>query len=187
VQTVQSAPSAARLRGIGAASAHDVRGHTSHDPPVVGSSSTSPTSRFDTRARRAVDRVVYRCRRVRIRPSGASGHIEQLLDGCWRAKICAGDPGTGREIRPRKTCGTERAAQIERGQPGRGTSSACPAKEMFLRLAAFAWRPPFGPRQDHVTRAAPSGLFAGRLGAVRAGWSPGNGPRSRSRGMTVVS
>ena len=27
------------------------------------------------------------------RTVGASGHIAQLLGGCWRAKICAGRPG----------------------------------------------------------------------------------------------
>ena len=43
VQTVQSGPSAARLRGIRAASAHGARGRTSHNPPVVGSSPTRPT------------------------------------------------------------------------------------------------------------------------------------------------
>ena len=59
----------------------------------MGSSPIRPTSWFDTRARRAVDRIVYRCRRVRIRPSGGSGHIEQLMGGCWRAKICAGRSG----------------------------------------------------------------------------------------------
>jgi hypothetical protein len=46
-----------------------------------------------------------------------SGHIEQLPSGSWRAKVYAGtDPLTGREIRFRKTCKTERAAQIEFGK-----------------------------------------------------------------------
>jgi integrase len=46
-----------------------------------------------------------------------SGHIEQLPSGSWRAKIYAGtDTLTGREIRFRKTCKTERAAQIELGK-----------------------------------------------------------------------
>jgi hypothetical protein len=43
VQTVQSGPSAARLCGIRAASAHGARSRTSHNPPVVGSSPTRPT------------------------------------------------------------------------------------------------------------------------------------------------
>src|SRR5271170_1381082 len=43
VQTVQSGPSAARLRGIRAGSAYDAQGRTSHNPPVVGSSPTRPT------------------------------------------------------------------------------------------------------------------------------------------------
>ena len=46
-----------------------------------------------------------------------SGHIEQLPSGSWRAKVYAGtDPFTGWEIRFRKTCKTERAAQIELGK-----------------------------------------------------------------------
>ncbi len=46
-----------------------------------------------------------------------SGHIEQLPSGSWRAKVYGGtDPLTGREIRFRKTCKTERAAQIELGK-----------------------------------------------------------------------
>src|ERR1700729_3733523 len=44
VQTVRSGPSAARLRGIRAGSAYDAPGHTSHNPPVVGSSPTRPTA-----------------------------------------------------------------------------------------------------------------------------------------------
>ncbi|MGH3195023.1 MAG: hypothetical protein ACRDNT_03620 [Streptosporangiaceae bacterium] len=46
-----------------------------------------------------------------------NGHIEQLPSGSWRAKVYAGtDPLTGREIRFRKTCKTERAARIELGK-----------------------------------------------------------------------
>jgi integrase len=46
-----------------------------------------------------------------------SGHIEQLPSGSWRVKVYAGtDPLKGREIRLRKTCKTERAAQIELGK-----------------------------------------------------------------------
>ena len=43
VQPVRSGPSAARLRGIRAVSAHGASGHTSHNQPVVGSSPTRPT------------------------------------------------------------------------------------------------------------------------------------------------
>jgi hypothetical protein len=46
VQPVRSGPSAAQLRGIRAASANDARSRTSHNPPVVGSSPTRPTSSF---------------------------------------------------------------------------------------------------------------------------------------------
>jgi len=56
---------------------------------------------------------VYR----RVMASTPSGHIEQLPSGSWRAKVYAGtDPLTGREIRLRRTCRTERAAQIELGK-----------------------------------------------------------------------
>ncbi len=45
------------------------------------------------------------------------GHIEQPPSGSWRVKVYGGtDPLTGREIRLRKTCKTERAAQIELGK-----------------------------------------------------------------------
>jgi integrase len=45
------------------------------------------------------------------------GHIEQLPSGSWRVKVYGGtDPLTGREIRLRKTCKTERAALIELGE-----------------------------------------------------------------------
>jgi DNA-binding transcriptional regulator YhcF (GntR family) len=45
------------------------------------------------------------------------GHIERLPSGSWRVKVYAGtDPLTGREIRLRRTCQTERAAQIELGR-----------------------------------------------------------------------
>ncbi len=41
------------------------------------------------------------------------GHIEQLPSGSWRVKVYGGtDPLTGREIRLRKTCKTERAAHL---------------------------------------------------------------------------
>jgi integrase len=46
-----------------------------------------------------------------------AGHIERLPSGSWRVKVYAGtDPLTGREIRLRKTCKTEPAAQIELGE-----------------------------------------------------------------------
>jgi integrase len=46
-----------------------------------------------------------------------AGHIEQLPSGSWRARVYAGtDPLTGQEIRLRRTCKTERAAQIELGK-----------------------------------------------------------------------
>ncbi len=54
---------------------------------------------------------------VRIMARGQAGHIERLPSGSWRVKVYAGtDPLTGRELRLRKTCRTERAAQIELGK-----------------------------------------------------------------------
>jgi hypothetical protein len=45
------------------------------------------------------------------------GYIQQLPSGSFRVSIYAGtDPLTGRQIRLRKTCKTERAAQIELGK-----------------------------------------------------------------------
>jgi hypothetical protein len=50
-------------------------------------------------------------------PHTRSGHVEQLRSGSWRASVYAGkDPLTGREIRFRKTCTTERDAQIGLGK-----------------------------------------------------------------------
>jgi integrase len=46
-----------------------------------------------------------------------SGYIQQLPSGAFRVSVYAGtDPLTGREIRLRRTCKTERAAQIELGR-----------------------------------------------------------------------
>ena len=46
-----------------------------------------------------------------------SGYIQQLPSGAFRVSVYAGtDPLTGRQIRLRQTCKTERAAQIELGR-----------------------------------------------------------------------
>jgi hypothetical protein len=46
-----------------------------------------------------------------------SGYIQQLPSGAFRVSVYAGtDPLTGRQIRLRRTCKTERAAQIELGK-----------------------------------------------------------------------
>jgi integrase len=46
-----------------------------------------------------------------------SGYIQQLPSGAFRVSVYAGtDPLTGRQVRLRRTCGTERAAQIELGK-----------------------------------------------------------------------
>jgi len=45
------------------------------------------------------------------------GYVQQLPSGSFRVSVYAGtDPLTGRQIRLRKTCKTERAAQIELGK-----------------------------------------------------------------------
>jgi hypothetical protein len=45
------------------------------------------------------------------------GYIQQLPSGSFRVSVYAGtDPLTGRQIRLRKSCKTERAAQIELGK-----------------------------------------------------------------------
>ena len=77
MRTVQLAPPAAGLRGIRAGSASAAPGRTSHNPPVVGSSPTRPTSGFDTRGQRVVDRIVYRCRRGDVRTVGPPGPPQQ--------------------------------------------------------------------------------------------------------------
>jgi integrase len=46
-----------------------------------------------------------------------SGYIQQLPSGAFRVSVYAGtDPLTGRQVRLRRTCRTERAAQIELGK-----------------------------------------------------------------------
>ena len=87
---------------------------------------------------------VVRCT-VDVVARGPAGHIERLPSGSWRVKVYAGtDPLTGREIRLRRTCKTERAAQIELGK---------------LLAMAQAGRQPYSdvtvaqpPRADHDDR-----------------------------------
>jgi hypothetical protein len=118
VQTVQSGPSAARLRDIRAGSAYDARGRTSHDPPVVGSSSTRSTSSFTRLPGHVVDRIVSLVRCTgRFMARGLAGHVERLPGGSWRVKVVRrGHPLMGREILVSQTCKTEQAAQIELGK-----------------------------------------------------------------------
>jgi integrase len=73
------------------------------------------------------------------------GHIEQLPSGSWRVKVYGGtDPLTGREIRLRKTCKTERAAQIELGKLLEQAAAGCQPEtnatvaELMDRYAAVA-------------------------------------------------
>ena len=72
------------------------------------------------------------------------GHIEQLPSGSWRVKVHGGtDPLTGREIRLRKTCKTERAALIELGKlleqaAGRQPETNATVAELMDRYAEVA-------------------------------------------------
>ena len=62
----------------------------------------------------------HECRQPRYRAVTAtarSGYIQQLPSGSFRVSVYAGtDPLTDRQIRLRRTCKTERAAQIELGR-----------------------------------------------------------------------
>lgn len=77
--------------------------------------------------------------------STPNGHIERLPSGSWRAKVYAGrDPLTGREIRLRRTCKTERAAQIELGKllkqatAGRQPETGATVAELMDKYALVA-------------------------------------------------
>src|SRR5882724_12962712 len=87
---------------------------------------------------------VVRCT-VDVMARGPAGHIERLPSGSWRVKVYAGtDPLTSREIRFRKTCKTERAAQIELGKlleqaaAGRQPDSNATVAELMDQYAAVA-------------------------------------------------
>ena len=74
-----------------------------------------------------------------------NGHIERLPSGSWRVKVYAGrDPLTGREIRLRRTCKTERAAQIELGKlleqadAGRQPETGATVAELMDKYAQVA-------------------------------------------------
>jgi hypothetical protein len=52
-----------------------------------------------------------------VMAKATGGYIQQLPSGSFRVSVYAGtDPLTGRQIRLRKTCKTERAGQIELGK-----------------------------------------------------------------------
>jgi integrase len=74
-----------------------------------------------------------------------NGHIERLPSGSWRVKVYAGrDPLTGQEIRLRRTCKTERAAQIELGKlleqadAGRQPETGATVAELMDKYAQVA-------------------------------------------------
>ena len=84
----------------------------------MGSSPTRPTSDFTRVPAPLVDRIVSLARCTgRFTARGPVGHVERLPSESWRVKVYAGiDPLTGRELRLRRTCKTEWAAQIELGR-----------------------------------------------------------------------
>jgi integrase len=74
-----------------------------------------------------------------------SGYIQQLPSGAFRVSVYAGtDPLTGRQIRLRRTCRTERAAEIELGKlleqaaAGREPETAATVEELLNRYVQVA-------------------------------------------------
>ena len=66
------------------------------------------------------------------------GYIQQLPSGSFRVSVYAGtDPLTGRQIRLRKTCKTERAAQIELGK----LLEQAAARSVLQVFRSRIWRP----------------------------------------------
>jgi len=134
-------------------------------------------------------------------PHTPSGHIEQLPSGFWRAKVYAGkDPLTGREIRFRKTCKTERDAQIELGkllalaQAGRQPDSdvTLPPRPPFQpgvsadRLAGasrrrLTARGLHGACTSAARQLARASGFVSRVGQQRGEMSPRLGEQLRRR------
>ena len=83
--------------------------------------------------------------------------VRATPSGSWRVKVYAGtDPLTGREIRLRRTCKTERAAQIELGkllamaQAGRQPDSDVTVAQLLDQYVSTAgWEPAgHGPDRD---------------------------------------
>ena len=74
-----------------------------------------------------------------------SGYIQQLPSCAFRVSVYAGtDPLTGRQIRLRRTCKTERAAEIELGKlleqaaDGRRPDSRVTVADALARYMAVA-------------------------------------------------
>src|SRR5579863_8898031 len=107
------------------------------------------------------------------------GYIQQLPSGAFRISVYAGtDPLTGRQIRLRRTCKTERAAHIELGrlleQAAAGhqpDTDASVAQKWTARLTSLDTRQPASVSTASASRPQP--LLAMREQG-----------RSRSRGLT---
>src|SRR5215471_16654033 len=90
------------------------------NPLVQGSTPWRPTSRNTFYGHRPWHEAWhddvppgYRAVMARAR----SGYVQQLPSGAFRVSVYAGtDPLTGRQVRLRRTCRTERAAEIELGK-----------------------------------------------------------------------
>ena len=87
MQTVQSGPSAARLRGIDAASAPGAPGRASQNPPVVGSSPTRPTCDFTRTTGHLMDRTVSLVRCGAAAGAAGGSLVEQVFGDGFLAPV----------------------------------------------------------------------------------------------------
>jgi hypothetical protein len=114
-------------------------------------------------------------------------------------KVYAGiDPLTGREIRLRRTCKTERAAQIELGkllamaQAGRQPDSAVTVVQL-LDQYVLATRPDGKPPARAFPISGARRTDSGRVGGIRnlatrtSNTGPASSPTWRDRSLTPVS
>jgi hypothetical protein len=112
-----------------------------------------------------------------------SGYIQQLPSGAFRVSVYAGtDPLTGRQIRLRRTCKTERAAEIELGKLlEQAADGRRPDSRVTVADAAQHGLPVAALRRA-LEELATEGVIAARQGrrAVVAG-GPGPVPVPRPR------
>jgi hypothetical protein len=157
VQAVRSEPSAARLRGIRAGSAYDAPGRTSHNPPVVGSSPTRPTSEVFTFQWGLFSRLglTFRCACCCCRDCA------RFVFACWLA-VCPGWfwGGCFRCLRAGMAgrCPVVRTGAVARAacSPGYGGRVAVVSTVSVLRrrLRVFAGSPAAARRAFSACRAS---------------------------------
>jgi len=121
MRTVQSGLSAAQLRGIRAGSAYDARGRSSHNPPVVGSSPTRPTSSFNT-----LYRFRTRCGLVSC-DSALSARWGEIAVRVGPSAVFDHGPGVRLAVPARPQAGVQ-----GRGDPGAAASSDGAAAAWWL-------------------------------------------------------